>query len=355
MNLGASCILVIYFILLILVFIFNIGCVFYHFFNERAMKRLESRIGQLIGDEDSKRVSVGHINLMIKLLVKANYFIAFTRIIEKMKMSKALEYLRSSRRVFIKILPYYQGEGVVKQSYFVYFLSLYPCIYNDGNNEIIKYLINCTVSESIYLRENALNAIYAIGDEKYLKEAFALMNNSDIKHNHKLITNGLLKYRGDISLLVDMLIDCIKDYNENYKVACINYFSYRKIDCKESIYKILVSDDEPKEARIAAIRYFSNVIYDDVVSVFYKFIENSEDVWEYAAISAVALKNYKKKDVLNYLTEALRSSNWYVRNNAAASVVYISNRDKLKLDFSKINDKYAEEALRYQMAIQEVE
>lgn len=352
MSIVEKYIIGIYLVFFLSIIIFSIGCIICHKISSIRRKKIEKKLKELIDLEDKKRVSINHINMMMQLLKKTNYFIAFTKVIEKMDPNNQTTYLKNLKRVFVKNLSIYQKEEIVKQTYFVYFLSLHPYIYDDGKNKIVDYLIECTTSESVYLRENALKAIYAMGNIDCLKEALAKMNNLNISHNHKLITDGLLKYRGDINELVEMLNKEIGNYNENYKVACINYFSYRKIDCKEIIYNILASNDEPKEARIAAIRYFSNVIYEKVVPIFYEFIEHENDVWEYAAIAAIALRNYKKKDVLTYLTKGLKSHNWYVRNNAAKSVIYITSRDKLQLDLNKINDKYAEDALKYQISLQ---
>ena len=71
--------------------------------------------------------------------------------------------------------------------------------------------------------------------------------------------------------------------------------------------------------------------------------------WEYAAVSAFALKNYQEKEVKNILIEALSHPNWYVRKNAAIS---LAEMKLTKNDVQKImdkKDKYANEILSYEL------
>ena len=42
--------------------------------------------------------------------------------------------------------------------------------------------------------------------------------------------------------------------------------------------------------------------------------------WEYAAIAASALAEYPGEDSVDVLSEAMHSSNWYVRSNSAESL-----------------------------------
>lgn len=352
MNSLAQNILYIYLIVFLAVLIFDVICVFYRKANNRKLKKLEASIKKKIEDEDIKRVSIQHINFLIKKLKKLNYFLAFTRVVEEMNEKEREVYLKNLKRVFLKILPYYQKEEIIRRTYFVYFLSLHPCIYSDHKNGIIQFLLQSVTSNSVYLRENSLKALYSLGNEEYIKEALYQMNYLNITHHHKLITDGLLKYRGNVEDLVKMLKEELKDYNENYKVAVINYFSYRKIDCKDIVFEILTSKKEPVEARIAAIRYFANIKYDKVLPILYQFIEEDKSSWEYAAIAAGTLRNYNSKETVEYLVMALKSYNWYVRNNAAASLIRMRSKEKLELIIKNIKDRYAEDALKYQMSLQ---
>jgi hypothetical protein len=49
-------------------------------------------------------------------------------------------------------------------------------------------------SPSLYVRENAIHAIYSVGDVEYAIRALLILNESTYYHNTKMITDGLLKF-----------------------------------------------------------------------------------------------------------------------------------------------------------------
>lgn len=353
MNAIAENILYIYLIVFTSVLIFDIVSVFYKRASERRLERTEFLIEEIISDEDPANVSESHKKALKIYLKKINYFIAFSHVVDNMEEHKREMYLSSIRDIFNQIYEHYSKQEIVRQTYFVHFLAQYPFIYERGMKQLITYIINCTTSESVYLRENALNTLYRIGDESYLKEAFYYMNYLGIAHHHKLITDGLLRYNGDSSKLIGMLLEEMDSYNENYKVACISYFAYKKVDCTERMYEMLTDSDESKEARIACIRYFANVNYEPVVEVLRVLLEDDKNNWEYSAVVASTLGKYPSKKTTEWLMNAVQSHNWYVRNNAASSLIQMTKKANYSDLIDRIDDKYAKEAIEYQLHLRE--
>jgi len=351
MNSLAENILYIYLIVFISILFFDVVCIFYRKASKIKMKKTESKIQEFINKEDLKNVSLKHINKLKSKLKKTNYLIAFTNIVDLMDVNQREVYLMNLKSVFLYLTPYYERKEVILQTYFVHFLKDYSFIYSDNNNIIIKYLKECTLSSSIYLRETALKALYKIGDINYLREVFFNMNYLNINHHHKLITDGLLTFDKDVDELSKMLIEELDNYNENFKIASINYFNYKKIECQKALYDLLVKDNESKEVKISCIRYFTNVKYKGVVPLLYEFINDDRNNWEYSVVAARALSNYKSKESTEVLIKAIHSQNWFVRNNAAESLIKITSRDYLDKVISKLDDKYAIDALKYKLDI----
>lgn len=331
--------------------IFDIVCIFMRKINDVHIQKLEKKVRQMIEKEDIQKLSNKHKKMLTHKLKRSGYFLAFTHVVEELEDKKL--YLQNLKEVFFKILPHYQKVEIIRQTYFVYFLSKHSYIYESSRNQVVNFLISSTTSKSVYLRENALHTLYALGNVTYVKEAFFQMNYQGINHHHKLLTDGLLKFKGDSKSLSETFIEEFKNYNENYKVACINYFSYQKIDCKEFIYSLLSKETEEKEVRIACIRYFSNILYEPVLPLLYKLMEDDKENWEYAAITANTLKKYTSSKTNSYLENALKSHNWYVRNNAAASLIEITKKEKLEKMIQNLEDRYAIDALNYQLSLQE--
>lgn len=347
MNTLAENVLYIYLIVFVSILFFDVVCIFYRKANDKRMRKLEKKFKKLIDKEDVSNVCDKHKNKLRRKLKRTSNLISFTNVVEKMDEKDREEYLSSLKVVFLSLVPYYEKRDVVLQTYFVNFLMENSYIYSDNNNIIIKYLKDCCLTPLIYLRENALNAFYNISNITYLKEIFYNMNYMNIRHNSKLITDGLMKFSGDTKDLSSMLLGEFVNYNENFKVACINYFSYKKVKCEEEIYNLLANKNENQEVRIACIRYFGSVSYKKVVPLLYDFLNDS--VEEYAVVSAHTLSNYKGADTTEALINALKSHNWYVRNNAAESLIKVIRIDYIKRIIDKLDDKYAKEALKYQL------
>jgi len=199
-----------------------------------------------------------------------------------------------------------------------------------------------------------LKALYKLGQENYLKEALRQMNYLNLVHPTKLLTDGFISYRGNVDSFIEMLKQNIFSYGENYKIACIEYFSYHKIDFKNGIFKLLSSKEETKEVKLACLRYFANSIYEPVTEALYALLKHDISNFEYAAVAANVLKSYPSKETFIHLSEALRSPNWFVRNNAARSLVSFASKKELE-QLKRIDDIYGREAVLYQISCLERE
>lgn len=349
MNSLAETVLYVYLIVFLSMLVFDIVTIFYRKVNEAHLLRLELAFEEAIADDVGKEISLKHKKMLTRKLKKIGCFIAFTRVLERMDEDKRKAYLTGIKEVFLQVYTHYRSKEIIRETYFIHFLAQYPYILDDKMRPLIAYVINCTKSSSIYLRENALNVLYNVGNVMYIKEAFYYMNYFNVIHHHKLITDGLLRFKGDEDKLVKMLIEEFESYTENYKVACINYFAYKRIDCREEVYRILTTSSEEKEVRLACIRYFASMPYEQVLSVLEVLLEDDKQNWEYSAVAAFTLRKYPGKKSVNLLLTAIQSHNWYVRNNAASSLIHLTKKEKHKELFENIDDKYAKEALNYQL------
>lgn len=116
------------------------------------------------------------------------------------------------------------------------------------------------------------------------------------------------------------------------------------------MYKIMTDKEEDRELRFAAVRYFGRYPWEQARSVLIEFASDKEELhWEYAAVAAAALKDYRGDDVLSALKTALYSSNWYVRYNAAVSLEAAGMSYNRLIDVMAGNDRYAREMMEYRL------
>ena len=349
MNSFAQNILYIYLFVFLAMTIFDIVCIFFRKANEKRLEKIEQKLQDLLAKEDLKHLSPKYLKYLTRKLKSTGYLIAFSNVLKKMNAKDYKIYLKQLKEVFSKIIKFYKKGDLIKQTYLVSILANCPFVYNDNDNSIIKYLIHSTISPSVFLREYALLSLYLVGNEEYVKEALEKMNFFNINHHPKLLTDGFMKFNGNEKSFNLMLENLIPSLNANYAVACINYFNYKEVACEKYVYNLLTTSKE-KEIVLSCIRYFGRVKYPLAKKVLYDYLLEDKNNWEYSALSATALKNYPSEKTLEYLLISVRSHNWYVRNNSASTIIKISSPKRLE-KILQIEDKYAIDALNYQLNI----
>ena len=178
----------------------------------------------------------------------------------------------------------------------------------------------------LYVRENAFRAIMSIGIEEDVIEALKIVEKS-IKPNHqKIIQNHLLNFTGNHQKLADGLYCNLETFTWPIQVAIVYYLRMLPKEqvhqemYKVGLYQLLCEKAQYEELRLELIHYFNKYYYAPVSRNLVKYVQDKEN-WELASVAARALEHYEGFEEDKALTQALMSSNWYVRLNAAESLV----------------------------------
>ena len=320
-------IIYIYIFILLSMIIFNILCVYIRKLNDFSIVKKQKKLQLLINNYNEKKLK--------RKLRHISYLITFSNceIDNKEKLTP----------LFNKLTDIYNKKNIIEKTYFVYVLSKFSLAYKN-DNKIINFLINNSFSNSLYLSENCLKALYELDNPKYIVKTFLKMNYENCNHHYKLLSDGLLNFKGDKKELSYMFLDNYNKFNNNFRLAIINYFIRIDIDLSKEMYKILLEETN-KEVKISLLRYFGKHKYDKAKD---KLIEFLNDDYEYAIVSIQSLQNYDGLDVVESLKKSLTSSNWYVRNRAARGLINRLSKDEIN-KLLKIDDKYAIDALNYQI------
>ena len=120
--------------------------------------------------------------------------------------------------------------------------------------------------------------------------------------------------------------------------------------------RILEDPREGKELRLSAVRYFGRYRYEPARPILLALASDPDpECWEFAAVSVSVLAEYPGEDVDQALMEAMHSSNWHVRYNAACSL------EVRELDYSALievvggRDRYAREMMMYRLDTRRME
>lgn len=229
------------------------------------------------------------------------------------------------------------------KSYFAVLLGEYKL----NSFEINNFLFNCINTKSIYLRVSALKSISKIGDINNFMESLMYISDEDKYINNKILIDILGQFSGDKNLLNKELMNKCTYFNENIKKTIVEHFKNNKIVlAKENMLDILKDKNSDKEARISVIKYFSAVKYKDAENEIIKILKEYD--WEYRAICATTLGNYKNKESIDALLTSIGDKNWHVRYNSAISLLRFEEDYIIDMVLKK-GDKYSKDILFYAM------
>lgn len=288
-----------------------------------------------------------------KNLKRINKLVAFDEALTKLQKedAKGVEmFLTSQMGTFTYLMSVYKRKEKIKLAYYAYLMAKFKVCREKSFDSIKPSIKQMVIENNLYCRENALKALYSFGDAQAVAESLLLMDNSGVFHHIKLITDGLLTFEGNHETLISILWNDFEKHSPSMQVAILNYIRFKTGNHCSKVLEILKDKKYDDEVRYSAIRYFGRYYYKEAYYVLINMLlDTSEAKFNYAVISATALGNYPGQETIDALKKALHSSVWYIRLNAAQSLIKL-DVDPLELtDILNGNDRYAREILTYCM------
>ena len=338
--------------------LFNLACVFVFRRRDTSLRRLSSRLETRVA-EQLERVRAGqpveerHKTFLQKSLRQTSRLLAFDDTLDRLLSREpevVWEYLRQISPVFTCLAIENQYHSSIKLTYFAYVVRKYRILKGRPAGPVLDVMNTLLGMPSLYCRENALQAIYSSGNCGCVISALQAVDESPRFHHAKLLTDGLLTFPGDREQLSRELWRHFDRFSVKMRVVILDYFRFSGMDMQEQLLPLLADPRQDDEIRFSCIRYFGKYPCQAAYPLLLDFVNHPKgNRWEYAAISASALASYPGQHSTDVLKQALHSSNWYVRFNAAQSLerfhlTYLELSDTLDG-----NDRYAREILQYRM------
>lgn len=340
--------------------IFNCVCVFVFRSQKQTMRKRVSQLEDAVMRQIKnigygRSVNEAHKELLQKMLVHTSILQAFDETLETLLVTQpenAKIYLNEINPVFTYLAVDNRYHSTIKLTYFAYFIKKYRIIEGRTIPAITDFLMELLHEPSLYSRENALQAIYSSGDSEYVLRALKIITEDGKFHHTKLLTDGLLTFGGDKNELALKLWNSFNDFSVSMKVAILDFFRFGGVDLKDELLVLLADTRTDDEIRLSCIRYFGKYPCDQAYPMLIDFVESAgKRRWEYAAVAATALSSYRRERTVDVLKHALKSSNWYIRLNAAKSLECFSLTYLELSDVMDSNDRYAREILKYQISL----
>lgn len=256
------------------------------------------------------------------------------------------KYTKTYMENFEDIVNRYVLKHKLKDNTLKTYMTINLGEYKLSNYEISEFLLSCINTKSIYLRVAALESISKIGNINTLKSAIEYVSKEEKYINNKVFTDIINQFGGDKNELDKYLINDFKEFNESFQKVIVEHFKNNKTTfVKEELLNIL-KDNISKEINISIVKYFTIIKYDECKYIIIEFLKNGD--WEYRAVCASALKNYKCELSEKALLKSINDKNWYVRYNSAISILKFDDKDLINYILEN-DDKYAKDILFYAM------
>lgn len=269
-------------------------------------------------------------------------------LMREMPMETA-DFLKKCYGDFQYLAAIYSQKEDMEKAYFARILEIYGIGANGQYDSIKKEMIKMTASSSVYARENALRALYRMGNIEAVRHALELMSRMHITHYGKLLTDGLLRFQGNQQELAKALWKNKGKLGNDYLLAVMKFIRMSQSGYEEDFLQILKDKTQDREIRLEAIRYFRKYVYLPAYEELAEMVKKQKQMeWEYVAIAVLSLGNYRNRETINLLKLSLTSSNWYVRYNAAEVLIGTFGICRPELsDVYNGQDEYAKEILAY--------
>ena len=331
---------------------FNVACIFVFRLKDKRLHDYSHRfikiVRQVIEDQG---VTEEHCKYLSRELKKINNLMAFDKTLDALFVQNPEQiqgYIRQLSPVFTYLASEYKKKSEIQAAYFPYIIHKYKVFQGQPISIVMDAMLKLVRSPSLYVRENALQAIYSIGSVECAVNALWILNESTYYHHPKMITDGLLNFSGDTKQLGEQLWKHFDRFSNRMKCVIVDYFRFSSSDHQERILELLTSPGIDDEIAYSCIRYLGKYAYSPAYPVLTGIIEKYQhNQWIYTAITASALASYPGERTVAVLKELLHNPNWYVRSNASQSLMTLGLYYTDMIDVFEDHDRYASEIMRY--------
>ncbi|MBQ8390833.1 MAG: HEAT repeat domain-containing protein [Oscillibacter sp.] len=257
-------------------------------------------------------------------------------------------YLDAYHLSFQVLAVEYSRRPAMERAFYAYLMGLYHPYREQGGGRLVEVLMTYFDDSTVFCRENVLQALYAMGQASAVEQAFTLMSERGWYHHTRLLSDGLSSFAGDKVELAQRLWRRCTAWTEALQVAVVQFATDVSDSFSEEFLFALQDDSLPLETRFALLRYFQRRVYLPARALLLELLEQGE-ANGLSITAAAALSRYPGEDTRQALFKALHSWNWYVRRNAASSLVAMGAAEEDARALREGGDRYAAEMLDYML------
>ena len=331
---------------------FNIACIFVFRAKDKRLEHYSKHFIRVVRQAiEEQNVTEAHCTYLARKLKKVNNLMAFDMTLEELfaqNPDQTKDYIRQLSSVFTYLTLVYREKNEIQAAFYPYIIKKYMIFQGQPISIVTDILLELVHSQSLYVRENALQAIYSIGSTECTMNALQILDESRCSHHPKMITDGLLNFSGDKRQLDQRLWDHFHRFSNQMQRVIVDYFCFSSSEHQERILELLTAHGLDDEVAYSCIRYLGKYAYAPAYPVLTDIIEKYQhNQWIYTSITASALAGYPGARTVAILKDLLHSPNWHVRFNASQSLMALGLHYTDMIDVFEGRDRYAGEIMRY--------
>lgn len=349
-----------YIIICISMIFFNVFLILYYRRREQKQESRSRMLLQLVAQQAAYMHRTGETlperewEHLAKKLYRAEKLLSFDKALTDLQQKNPLRaeaYIGGLLPLFRLLCWHYRKKEPIQRAYLAYLMGRCSVSEKEEKDGLVhQFLKELLHSNNLYCRENALRAYYGSKDAEGVLEAIRILDKNAFFHHGKLLTEGLMSFRGDHSKLIERLWGELDTFHVENQVAILNYIRFRKGGYEARMLELLQDTNRDPELHFAAIRYLGKYAFPPALDTLLHLAGDRDEArWNYAAISATSLASYPGEETVAVLKKALHHRNWYVRYNAAVSLEAMHLSYVEMADILTGQDRYAREMLEYRM------
>ncbi len=335
--------------------VFNTGFLLVRKSRKRTLEQRSEQLKKELRKQFGKEMSESYLNRLIKRLKKHRWLMAFDRAVSELNEESPEEMavcLEQMKRIFHALAKHYRKAPDMEQAYYAFIVAKYCRGWGRRAEDMMQIMVGLTCSKSPYVRENALRALYSLGDPYAVIYSMILLNENHIFHHQKLLVDGMNSFTGSHELLVRGLWERFDRFAPELQVVIVDYMRYQAMDYRSGIAELLLNPKTDREVRLATLRYFRNRPYEPIRTTLYRYVQNvTIESWEEGALAATALGAFSDRETIRVLRNALTSQYWYLRFNSIEALQRIGIDEELEAEIVGGDDRYARELTQYKQAV----
>lgn len=318
-------------------------------------REIEAQLGLLAR---GSAVEETHRKRMLRVLRSTNGLISYSSALEAVQRTQPVllaQYLRESYAVLQELAVVYGRKQSMERAYFADVIARFRPCSGEEFRPLMEILLSYLADSTVYCRENVLHALCALGNGQAVETALQILNDNEWFHHQKLLSDGLTAFSGDREALAARLWRHAKDWNAYLMLSVVQFITNCSDSYRETFLPVLCAPETDPELRLALMRYYRRHPYGPARPVLLEYLRGApgQDV-NLAVVSAAVLDRYPGIDTVEALKQALGHPNWYVRYNAAASLVHLEVDIRALREVLQGGDRYAKEILQYMLEEKEM-